>query len=121
VVRGCAVACWPRLHPGSFSRRLSSAPRIDTAARDAGRDPSEIHRAIQLVGHVTDTSQRVERPEAGSGGQPIHANPDQWARIITEFRTQQGFDTVNLIPDRENPEELMRFGTTVIPAVRASS
>jgi alkanesulfonate monooxygenase SsuD/methylene tetrahydromethanopterin reductase-like flavin-dependent oxidoreductase (luciferase family) len=104
-----------------FETKPAAQHRIDTAARDAGRDPSEIHRAIQLVGHVTDTSQRVERPEAGSGGQPIHANPDQWARIITEFTTQQGFDTVNLIPDRENPEELMRFGTTVIPAVRASS
>jgi alkanesulfonate monooxygenase SsuD/methylene tetrahydromethanopterin reductase-like flavin-dependent oxidoreductase (luciferase family) len=104
-----------------FETKPAAQLRIDAAARDAGRDPSEVHRAIQLVGHVTDTSRRVERPEAGPGGQPIHANPEQWARIITEFKTQQGFDTVNLIPDREDPEQLRRFGTAVIPAVHASN
>jgi alkanesulfonate monooxygenase SsuD/methylene tetrahydromethanopterin reductase-like flavin-dependent oxidoreductase (luciferase family) len=104
-----------------FETKPAAQHRIDVAAREAGRDPSEIHRAIQIVGRVTDTTQRIERPESGPGAQPIHANPEQWARIISEFRTQQRFDTVNLIPDREDPEQLTRFGTSVIPAVRASS
>jgi alkanesulfonate monooxygenase SsuD/methylene tetrahydromethanopterin reductase-like flavin-dependent oxidoreductase (luciferase family) len=104
-----------------FETKPAAQHRIDTAAREAGRDPNEIHRAIQLVGRVTDTTQRIERPEAGPGAQPIHANPEQWARIISEFRTHQRFDTVNLIPDREDPEELTRFGTSVIPAVHAPS
>jgi alkanesulfonate monooxygenase SsuD/methylene tetrahydromethanopterin reductase-like flavin-dependent oxidoreductase (luciferase family) len=103
-----------------FETKPAAQQRIDAAAVQAGRDPRDVRRAIQLVGRITDTSRHVERPESGPGGQPIHANPAEWARIIAEFNRQQRFDTVNFIPDREDEEQLSRFGTAVIPAVRAA-
>lgn len=105
----------------SYRDKPAAQDRIDAAARAAGREPGEIRRAIQLVGSITDVPQTTERPHNGPGAQPIRTTPDIWAKIITEFLTEQRFDTVNLIPEQETGEQLTRFGTEVIPLARAAA
>jgi hypothetical protein len=89
---------------------------VDTAARQAGRQPTEIRRVIQLVGGVTDRADTAKRPRTGPGGQPIRTTPEVWARIIAEFITAERFDTVNFVPEHETADQIEKFGTEVIPA-----
>ena len=95
--------------------------RIDAAARAAGRDPAGIRRTIQLVGTITDVPYTGSRPRSGPGGQPIRTTPDVWAEIITEFAAEQRFDTINLIPEQEIPQQLQLFAAEVIPMARAAT
>jgi alkanesulfonate monooxygenase SsuD/methylene tetrahydromethanopterin reductase-like flavin-dependent oxidoreductase (luciferase family) len=104
-----------------YEAKPAAQDRIDAAARAAGRDPASIHRVIQLVGTVTGTAYTTSRPRSGSGGQPIRTSPDIWAKIITEFATEQRFDTVNLLPEQATGDQLRRFATEVIPLVRAAT
>jgi alkanesulfonate monooxygenase SsuD/methylene tetrahydromethanopterin reductase-like flavin-dependent oxidoreductase (luciferase family) len=103
-----------------YETKPTAQDRIDAAARVAGREPASIRRAIQLVGTVTDVPYTASRPRRGPGGQPIRTTPDIWAKIITEFATGQRFDTINLIPEQETPEQLRLFATEVIPLARAA-
>lgn len=104
-----------------FEAKPAAQDRIDAAARAAGRDPAGIRRAIQLVGTVTGTPYTTGVPRSGPGGQPIRTTPDTWARIIAEFAAEQRFDTVNLVPEQETPEQLALFATEVIPLARAAA
>jgi alkanesulfonate monooxygenase SsuD/methylene tetrahydromethanopterin reductase-like flavin-dependent oxidoreductase (luciferase family) len=104
-----------------YEAKPAAQDRIDAAARAAGRDPASIHRVIQLVGTVTGTAYTTSRPRSGSGGQPIRTSPDIWAKIITEFATEQRFDTVNLLPEQATGDQLRRFAAEVIPLVRAAT
>jgi alkanesulfonate monooxygenase SsuD/methylene tetrahydromethanopterin reductase-like flavin-dependent oxidoreductase (luciferase family) len=104
-----------------YEAKPGAQDRIDAAARAAGRDPAGIRRAIQLVGTVTDTPSTASRPRTGPGGQPIRTTPDIWAKIITEFAAGQRFDTINLIPELETPEQLRLFAAEVIPLARAAT
>ena len=104
-----------------YETKPAAQDRIDAAARDAGRDPAGIRRAIQLVGTVTDVPYTTSRPRSGPGGQPIRTTPDIWAEIITELAAGQRFDTINLIPEQDTAEQLRLFGTEVIPLARAGS
>jgi hypothetical protein len=81
---------------------------------------TEIRRVIQPVGAVTDRLHTTERPQAGPGTRPIRTTPDGWARIIAEFVHEDGFDTINLVPEAESAEQITRFATEVIPAARAA-
>jgi alkanesulfonate monooxygenase SsuD/methylene tetrahydromethanopterin reductase-like flavin-dependent oxidoreductase (luciferase family) len=103
-----------------YETKPAAQDRIDTAARAADREPSEIRRVIQPVGAVTDRVQTRERPRSGPGGQPIRTTPQGWARIIAEFVHEERFDTVNFVPEDESVEQLTRFATEVIPAARAA-
>lgn len=103
-----------------YETKPAAQDRIDAAARAAGREPGSIRRAIQLVGAVTDIPYTTGRPLAGPGAQPIRTTPDSWATMIAEFATGQRFDTVNLIPEEETPEQLRRFAAEVIPQARAA-
>jgi alkanesulfonate monooxygenase SsuD/methylene tetrahydromethanopterin reductase-like flavin-dependent oxidoreductase (luciferase family) len=80
-----------------------------------------IHRAIQLVGTVTDMPYTPGRPRTGPGGQPIRTTPDIWVKIIAEFAAEQRFDTINLMPEQETAEQLRLFATEVIPPARATA
>lgn len=103
-----------------FETKAAAQDRIDAAARTAGREPSEIRRVIQLVGSVTDVAQTTTRPRSGPGNQPIRATPELWAEIITELVVDERFDTVNFVPEDGSPQQLVRFGTEVIPATRST-
>ena len=100
-----------------FETKPAAQDQIDAAARNAGRDPKDIERVLQLVGRVTDATTPVNRTMVGPGRQPIRANPDQWADLIAEFVAEQRFTAINLIPEQEFPEQIEWFGSTVIPAV----
>jgi alkanesulfonate monooxygenase SsuD/methylene tetrahydromethanopterin reductase-like flavin-dependent oxidoreductase (luciferase family) len=102
-----------------YETKPAGQDRIDAAARAAGRSPDAIRRVIQLVGTVTDRAATSERPRSGPGGAPIRTTPDIWARIIAEFVTEERFDTVNFVPEAENPQQISRFATEVVPAARA--
>jgi alkanesulfonate monooxygenase SsuD/methylene tetrahydromethanopterin reductase-like flavin-dependent oxidoreductase (luciferase family) len=103
-----------------YETKPTAQDRIDTAAREAGRDPASIRRVIQLVGTVTGTPHTTSRPRSGPGSQPIRTTPEIWAKIIAEFAAGQRFDTVNLVPEQETSEQLRLFATEVIPRVRTA-
>jgi alkanesulfonate monooxygenase SsuD/methylene tetrahydromethanopterin reductase-like flavin-dependent oxidoreductase (luciferase family) len=72
--------------------------RIDEAAREAGRDPKEIRRLLNVSGSATD----------------------ELAQTLTGLATEHGFDTFIFWPDEAGAEEIRRFATDVIPAVRTA-
>jgi alkanesulfonate monooxygenase SsuD/methylene tetrahydromethanopterin reductase-like flavin-dependent oxidoreductase (luciferase family) len=102
-----------------FETKPAAQQLIDTAAQQAGRQPTDIRRVIQLVGSVTDHAHTTERPRTGPGAQPIRTTPETWARIIAEFITAERFDTVNFVPEHETADQIDKFGTEVIPATLA--
>jgi alkanesulfonate monooxygenase SsuD/methylene tetrahydromethanopterin reductase-like flavin-dependent oxidoreductase (luciferase family) len=99
-----------------FETKPAAQDLIDTAARQAGRQPTDVRRVIQLVGRVTNHAETTERPRTGPGAQPIRTTPEVWARIIAEFITTERFDTVNFVPEHETADQIEKFGTEVIPA-----
>ena len=101
-----------------FETKPAAQDRIDRAAIAAGREPSDIRRVIQLVGAVTDRPHRQQRPVRGPGNQPLRTSAEVWAEIIAEFVVDERFDTVNLIPQHETPEQIAAFGEQVIPLAR---
>ncbi len=104
-----------------YETKPAAQDRIDSAAREVGRDPASIHRVIQLVGAVTGTPHTTSRPRSGPGGLPIRTTPDIWAKIIAEFAADQRFDTINLVLEQETSEQLRLFAAEVIPLARATS
>jgi hypothetical protein len=81
--------------------------RLDAAAADAGRDPAEIRRILNIEGRITDgRSEGLRRGPAG-----------QWADELTALAVSHGFDTFLLWT--EGDDQLPRFAEAVVPAVRA--
>ncbi len=89
---------------------LDDAPaanrRIDRAARDAGRDPREIRRLINLSGgaFLPDTRGFLQAP------------PEVWVEQLLPLVTEHGFS--GLILPGDDPETVAGFGTEVAPALR---
>ena len=103
-----------------FETKSEAQDRIDRGAGEAGRDPSDVRRVIQLVGAVTDRAETLKRPLEGPGNQPIRTTPQIWATIIAEFVAQERFDTVNFVPQMETAEQITAFGDSVIPVAKQS-
>jgi alkanesulfonate monooxygenase SsuD/methylene tetrahydromethanopterin reductase-like flavin-dependent oxidoreductase (luciferase family) len=101
-----------------YEVKLPSQQLIDDSARAAGRDPLAVRRMIQLVGSVTNFPQTTQRPRRGPGSQVIRTTPQVWARIITELMNEERFDTFNFVLEQESSEQIRRFATEVVPAVR---
>jgi alkanesulfonate monooxygenase SsuD/methylene tetrahydromethanopterin reductase-like flavin-dependent oxidoreductase (luciferase family) len=103
-----------------YETKAEAQERIDAAAHAAGREPTDVRRAIQLVGSVTETPLTKARPTSGPGNQPIRTTPELWAQIVCELVGDERFDTINFIPERESAEQVEHFGEAVIPLVRES-
>lgn len=103
-----------------FEAKPAAQDRIDRAALEAGREPGEIRRVIQLVGAVTDTPQAIARPLVGPGNRAIQTTPEIWAEIIAQLVLDGRFDAVNFIPQLETTDQITAFATHVIPLVRAA-
>jgi alkanesulfonate monooxygenase SsuD/methylene tetrahydromethanopterin reductase-like flavin-dependent oxidoreductase (luciferase family) len=103
-----------------FETKLAGQDRIDRAAVDSGRKPTDIRRVIQLVGAVADKPHTMARPLDGPGSQAINTTPEIWAHIITELVLDERFDTVNFVPQLETADQITAFGTHVIPLTRAA-
>lgn len=80
--------------------------RIDRAARDAGRDPREVRRLLNLPAGAFLPQTRGF----------LQAPPEVWVEQLTELVTEHGFSAFLLAGD--DPEAIAGFGTEVAPALR---
>lgn len=74
--------------------------RLDSAAAAAGRDPRSIRRIVNLSG--------VEQPE------------DEWIERLVRWSDEAAIDGFVLWPSTAGTDEIERFATHVVPAVRSA-
>jgi alkanesulfonate monooxygenase SsuD/methylene tetrahydromethanopterin reductase-like flavin-dependent oxidoreductase (luciferase family) len=80
--------------------------RIDDAAADAGRDPAEIRRIVNINGTLTD----------GRTEGLLHGPPGRWVEELSDIATRLRVDTFVLWTEGDG---YRRFAEEVAPAVRA--
>jgi alkanesulfonate monooxygenase SsuD/methylene tetrahydromethanopterin reductase-like flavin-dependent oxidoreductase (luciferase family) len=98
---------WVPSFRGELRTLADMAARLDDAAAEAGRDPGELRRVLNVAGAVTDgTSEGMLRGPVG-----------QWLDELTALVVEHGFDTFVLWAD--GPDQLPRFAEEIVPAVRA--
>ena len=116
-----ALALTGRVADGWFAPLMNYMPPaaaaeaqavIDGAARDAGRDPSEIRRIYNVVGAITDTA-----AAASDTDEAIVGPPDHWAEVLTHLVLDIGFDSFTFAT-RPDPDTLRTFIDSVAPQVR---
>jgi alkanesulfonate monooxygenase SsuD/methylene tetrahydromethanopterin reductase-like flavin-dependent oxidoreductase (luciferase family) len=98
---------WVPSLSGETSFLRDGAARIDDAAADEGRDPSEIRRVLNVNGQITD----------GTRGGLLRGPVDQWVDALTDLAVGYGFDTFMFWG--EGDDQLPRFAEEIAPAVRA--
>lgn len=85
---------------------------IDRAAREAGRDPSEIRRIELLPGEFADAS-----PAPARDTDPFVAGPpEHWVDVLTHFALDLGIGTFVLVAPPD-PATLRTFARDVAPRV----
>jgi alkanesulfonate monooxygenase SsuD/methylene tetrahydromethanopterin reductase-like flavin-dependent oxidoreductase (luciferase family) len=97
----------PSLRSDDLGYLSDGAARVDEAAFQAGRDPAEIRRVINIGGQITD----------GASSGLMHGPVDQVVDELTDLAVGYGFDTFLFGGEGEN--QLARFAQEVVPAVRA--
>jgi alkanesulfonate monooxygenase SsuD/methylene tetrahydromethanopterin reductase-like flavin-dependent oxidoreductase (luciferase family) len=80
---------------------------LDEAAVQAGRDPGQIRRVLNISGTITD----------GESEAVLRGPVAQWVDELTDLAVGYGFDTFVL--SAEPAQQLARFAEEVVPAVRA--
>jgi alkanesulfonate monooxygenase SsuD/methylene tetrahydromethanopterin reductase-like flavin-dependent oxidoreductase (luciferase family) len=85
---------------------------IDRAAREAGRDPSEIRRIYNMSGAFTAAAPAP----ASDTDEAIVGPPDHWAEVLTHFVLDPGFGTFLLLAPPD-PDTLRTFIEDVAPQV----
>ena len=91
----------------------AASARIDTAAREAGRDPSAIRRIYNLGGALTGTA-----PEPATDDDRAIVGPvDHWVAVLVHLAADLGFDSF-LLGGEPDPATLRTFIGEVAPAVR---
>jgi alkanesulfonate monooxygenase SsuD/methylene tetrahydromethanopterin reductase-like flavin-dependent oxidoreductase (luciferase family) len=98
---------WLPSFRGELRPVLDMAARLDDGAAEAGRDPGEIRRVLNVSGAVT------EGPSEGSFRGPVA----QWVDELAALAVGPGFDTFVFWAD--GPGQLERFAEEVVPATRA--
>jgi alkanesulfonate monooxygenase SsuD/methylene tetrahydromethanopterin reductase-like flavin-dependent oxidoreductase (luciferase family) len=98
---------WVPSFRGELAPLRDMAARLDEAAADAGRDPGELRRVLNVAGAITD----------GASQGTLRGPVEQWVEELTALVVEHGFDTFVLWA--EGPEQLARFAQEVVPAVRA--
>ncbi|MEV0762945.1 LLM class flavin-dependent oxidoreductase [Nocardia sp. NPDC050435] len=88
---------------------------ISAAAVDAGRDPGDVARMAQLVGHITE----APGPVTLRGEEPIRTDAAGWARILADLAVETGFDTFVYWPETADDTQLRRWIGDVVPYTRA--
>ncbi|WP_456844082.1 LLM class flavin-dependent oxidoreductase [Cellulomonas sp. P5_C6] len=89
------------LQPGDLA---AGNARIDDAAQDAGRDPREIRRLLNLGGGSFEGSGFLQGP------------PERWVDDLLPLVLEDGISTFILAGD--DPSVIARFGEEVAPALR---
>jgi alkanesulfonate monooxygenase SsuD/methylene tetrahydromethanopterin reductase-like flavin-dependent oxidoreductase (luciferase family) len=95
----------PRLPLDEVAPRMRA---IDEAAREAGRDPSQILRIANVNGLVTD----------GEATDFLDGPVDHWVSTLASLVRDHGFDGFVLWPKEDPLGQTERFGREVVPAVR---
>jgi alkanesulfonate monooxygenase SsuD/methylene tetrahydromethanopterin reductase-like flavin-dependent oxidoreductase (luciferase family) len=98
---------WVPSFRGELQPLLDMTARLDDAAAEAGRDPAEVRRVLNVGGTLSDG------PSGGTFRGPV----SQWVDELTALAVGPGFDTFVL--GAEGPGELERFAEEVVPATRA--
>lgn len=97
---------WLPSFRGDLRTIADMTARLDEAAAEAGRDPGEIRRALNINGTITD----------GASEGVLRGPVSQWVDELTDLAIGYGFDTFMLWADGDN--QLPRFAEEVIPALR---
>jgi alkanesulfonate monooxygenase SsuD/methylene tetrahydromethanopterin reductase-like flavin-dependent oxidoreductase (luciferase family) len=92
---------------GDVAPLAEGSARLDEAAAEAGRDPADIRRVLNVNGQIT----------GGDRGGLLQGPVDQWVDDLTDLAVGHGFDTFVLWA--EQPGQLARFAEEVVPAVRS--
>ena len=92
---------------GDLDQIAGMSARLDEAAVEAGRQPGEIRRILNVNGEITD----------GRTDGMLRGPVDQWVEELTGFALNYGFDTFILWEDGEG--QMRRFAEQVAPGVRA--
>ena len=92
---------------GDVAPLAEGSARLDEAAAEAGRDPADIRRVLNVNGQITE----------GDSGGLLQGPVDQWVDDLTDLAVGHGFDTFVLWA--EQPGQLARFAEEVVPAVRS--
>lgn len=79
---------------------------IDQAASEAGRDPREIRRMLNVGGRITSTS-----------GSHLEGPPEQWVDELSELALTHGFDTFVFSAQTDPVDQVRRFAE-LVPDVR---
>lgn len=110
---GATADGWlPSLRADDAAALGRMARQVDAAATDAGRDPADVRRVLNISGTITD------RPSTGLLNGPV----EQWVDELTDLAVGLGFDTFVLMPgDGSTPTDgttHARFVEEIAPAVR---
>jgi alkanesulfonate monooxygenase SsuD/methylene tetrahydromethanopterin reductase-like flavin-dependent oxidoreductase (luciferase family) len=104
-VAGGSVPTLDYLQPGDLA---AGNARIDEAASDAGRDPGDIRRLLNISGRFGP---------GGTGGTGLLDAPAEvWAEQLAELALTEGVSTFILASD--DPDDIRTFAAEVAPAVR---
>ena len=104
---GQAADGWVPSFRGDLKQIAAMTARLDDSAAEAGRDPANIRRILNVSGEITD----------GASNGILRGPVDQWVDELTDLAVTYGFDTFILWAEGEG--QLSRFAEQVVPAVRA--
>jgi alkanesulfonate monooxygenase SsuD/methylene tetrahydromethanopterin reductase-like flavin-dependent oxidoreductase (luciferase family) len=90
--------------------------RIDAAAADAGRDPRQIRRVLNLQGFIGEgrTPPDGKLPVGYLRGEPFAGPPEWWAEKLSAF-ADDGFDTLVFWPVDPSPHQVELLAGEVVP------
>jgi len=97
---------WVPSFRGELQPIIDMTARLDDAASEAGRDPGEIRRVLNVGGQITD----------GASEGVLRGPATQWVDELTDLAVGYGFDTFVLWA--EDPDQLARFADEIVPATR---
>jgi len=84
--------------------------QIDESAEAVVRTPHEIRRVYNLMGEITD----------GPTQDLLRGPVTYWVEALTGSVLDLGLDTLVFWPSRDPVRQFERFGTEIVPAVRAA-
>jgi alkanesulfonate monooxygenase SsuD/methylene tetrahydromethanopterin reductase-like flavin-dependent oxidoreductase (luciferase family) len=97
---------WVPSFGGELQPLREMSRRLEEGAVQAGRDPGEIRRILNVGGVIT----------GGASEGALRGPVGQWTEELTGLVVELGFDTFVLVT--EEPGQLVRFAEEVVPAVR---
>src|SRR4051794_8699506 len=95
--------------------------RIDAAAEQAGRDPEQIRRVLNLQGAIGKGRAAPARLPVGYlAGEPLIGPPELWVDALDGFAAD-GFDTFIFWPIDPAPEQVNAFAGEVVQPLTTSA